>query len=308
MTGRLDLRKWIQVYHPAYAVVQSNDGRYVAVGTETGVTILDSNGHGLADYPSDTTETPIHQLCASPDFTRLILATRLGSAISLELKAKEDRFELQGTNLYTAPCDIHRLAMDISTEYLTVGHLSSALIGLNFKGKTLWQQKNQGTAALGTTWSVDFANEGKSVVAGSAGTGANWLAILDAATGALLHKRECASPVTSVTALVDDAGIAALTPGEYYTARLTVYSTDLNDVLWEQELDGPGTALTSDSDSAIFAVASGFDGKVQIWDATGGCLAAESLRTMVNGLSLVSGNLLAAATQDGNVALLRYLP
>jgi hypothetical protein len=37
-------------------------------------------------------------------------------------------------------------------------------------------------------------------------------------------------------------------------------------------------------------------------------LAAEPLRVLINGLSLVQGRFIAAATQDNSVALLRYLP
>jgi len=307
--GRLDIRRWIQVYRTAYTVAQSGDGQYVAVGTETGAAIYNLGGYCLATYPSSSAELPVHRLCASLDFTRLALATRLGKVISLELEMTNARFELRETKLYAADCDIHTLAFSSTEERIAVGHLSSALTMLDLQGSSLWAQQNQGAAALGTTWSVALAPDGEYTAVGSAGSGANWLAVLDTETGALRCKRECDAPVTAVAALADGSGVAALSPDEYDMARLTVYNAALTDVLWEQELEGPATALACDFIEPLIAVGSSYEGIVQMWNAaTGAQLASESLHGIVNGLSLVRGSFVAAAIQDGSIALLRYLP
>ena len=307
--GRLDIRRWIQVYCTAYTVAQSGDGQYVAVGTETGASLFNLGGHCLVTYPSRGAQLPVHQLRASLDFTRLVLATRLGKVISLELETIGDRFELRETKLYTADCDVHTLAFSAVEERIAVGHLSFALTMLDLHGDVVWKQQNLGAAALGPTWSVALAPDGEYLAVGSAGSGVNWLAVLDAETGALQYKRECDAPVTAVAVLADGSGVAALSPDEYDMARLTVYNATLTDVLWEQVFDGPATALASDSVEPLIAVGSGYEGTVRIWNAaTGARLAAESLRGIVNGLSLVRGSFIAAAIQDGSIALLRYLP
>jgi hypothetical protein len=112
-----------------------------------------------------------------------------------------------------------------------------------------------------------------------------------------------------VTVLPGRLGVAVLSPGEYYTARLTVYSPDLNDVLWEKELDGPAVALAADLVEPLLVVGSGYEGLVMLLNAeTGDTLATEPLRALVNGVSIANGRSVVAVTQDGSVGLLRYIP
>lgn len=308
MMGRLDIRKWIQVYHPAYAVVQSGDGRYVCVGAESGAALFSLGGQRLAAYPPEGEELPVHRLCAPLDLTRLVIASRLGDVVYLDAKAADDGFEIEETASYSITSDIHTLALSMAQERVAIGHLSFALTMLDLEGEVVWQQQDREAAAFGSSWSIDLEPAGERLYAATGGSGSNWLVALDAASGGLQCSRECDSPVSAVAAL-PGGGVATLSPGAYYAVQLTVYDADLEDVLWETELDGPATALAADLIEPRLVVGAGYEGAITLFDAaTGERLASEPIRSMVNGLSLVGGRFIAAATQDGNVVLLRYLP
>ncbi len=310
MPGRLELRRWIQLYQKGYAVAQAQDGHYVAVGTETGAAVYNLGGHQLAHYTPGAGEIPVHRVCAPLDFARLALATRLGNLVMLDLAAVPGRLEVMPHEFPMSIPDMHTLAFSAATERIAVGHLSYALTMLNGEGEVLWQQQDVDAAALGTMWTVAFAPGGSKLYVGSAGSGTNWLAALDAASGALLYRRECAAPVIGVAALPDRLGVATLSPGEYYTeARLTAYTPDLSDVLWEEPLNNPATAIYADEVEPMLAVGAGIEGVVTLFNAeTGAVLATETLNALVEGLSLVQGKSVAAVTQDRAVGLLRYLP
>lgn len=310
MTGRLDLRRWIQVYHEAYAVAQSDDGRYVAVGTEKGAAIFSLSGHRLAEYPVGGGEMPVHRMCASLDLAYLVLSTRLGEVIYLDLEAVDGRFQIEKEKkLYSNECDIHTLAFSLTSEWIAIGHLSFALTVFDLEGEILWQQQDRGAAALGTTWSVASHPSSDLLYAGCAGGSTTWLVALDGSSGKVRSQRECEGPVTAVAVLPDRSGVVTLSTGEYYAANLTAYDPDLGEILWKQEMDGPATALAADVSEPLLAVGAGHEGYIRLFNAsTGALLASEPVRALINGLSIVQGKFLAAVTQDGNVALLRYLP
>jgi outer membrane protein assembly factor BamB len=240
------------------------------------------------------------------DLTRLTFATRLGDTLTCDLEPSASRFDIQPRILHHTDNGVHGL--DFAAERVVLGHYAFALTMLNLEGDVVWQQQDRGEAARGSNWSVSLTADGATLYAGSASSGTNWLLALDAGSGMALHRRECDAAVMAVAALADNAGVVALTPDEYGAVRLVAYSDDLGDVLWEQSFDGPAV-LTADAAAPILAVGAGYDGCVSIVDAaTGAVLAAEPLRVLINGLSLVQGRFIAAATQDNSVALLRYLP
>ncbi|MBN2006334.1 MAG: PQQ-binding-like beta-propeller repeat protein [Anaerolineae bacterium] len=306
MPARLEVRRWLQVYHPVYSVAQSGDGQYVAVGSEVGAAVFNLGGHRLGAYPADGAETPVHQICASLDFTRLALATRLGDIMTCDLEPSASRFDLQPRTLHHTDNGVH--ALDFAAEWVVLGHYAFALTALNLDGDVVWQQQDSGEAARGCNWSVSLTADGNTLYAGSASSGTNWLLALDAGSGMALHRRECDAAVMAVAALADNAGVAALAPDEYGAVRLIAYSADLDNVLWEQTFDGPAT-LAADANAPLLVVSGGYEGLVSIVDAaTGAVLASQALHVVVNDLSLVQGRFVAAATQDNSVALLRYLP
>lgn len=306
MPARLEVRRWLQVYRPVYSVAQSGDGQYVAVGSEIGAAVFNLGGHRLGSYPADGAEMPVHQVRAPLDFTRLVFATRLGDILAGDLEPSASRFDLQPRILHHTDNGIH--ALDFAAERVVLGHYTFALTALNLEGDVVWQQQDSGEAARGCNWSVCLTADGNILYAGSASSGTNWLLALDAGSGMAQYRRECAAAVMSVAALADNAGVAVLTPDEYGAVRLVAYSADLDAMLWEQSFDGPAV-LTADADVPLLAVGAGYDGCVSIVDAaTGAVLASETLRVLVNDLSMAQGRFVAAATQDNSVALLRYLP
>jgi len=268
------------------------------------------SGHQLARYPAIESEIPVHRLCAPLDFTRLVLANRLGIIALLDIVPASGRVEVTAHEFPLPIPDIHSLAFSTTEERVAVGHLSSGLTMLDTDGEVLWQQQDVDAAAFGAVWSVAFTPGGSKLYAGSAGSGTNWLVALDAATGALFYRRECAAPVIGVAALPDRLGVAALSPGEYYTeAHLTAYSPELDNLLWEYPLDDPATAICADEVESVLVVGAGFEGVVTLLNAENGAvLATESLNARVDNVSLVQGKFIAAVTQDGAIGLLRYLP
>lgn len=309
MSGRLELQRWIQLHRKGYAIAQSPGGKYAIVGTEIGATVYRRGGQQQAHYPVEGSgDFPAHRLCASPDFTQVVLATRVGKLAALDVTTTPGHFAMESREFPTPISDVHSLAFAALEERIAVGHLSFALTMLDGEGEILWQQQDEGVAALGSVWTVSFAPGASKLYAGSAGGDMSWLVALDAATGALLYQRECAAPVIGVAALPDRLGVAVLSPGEYYTeARLTAYTPNLEDVLWEQPLDNPATAIVADGVEPVVVVGAGFEGVVTLLDAeSGAVLATETLNALVEGLSLVQGEFVAAITQDGNVGLLRY--
>ncbi len=306
MPSRLEVRRWLQVHRPVHGVAQSGDGQYVVVGSEVGAAVFNLGGHRLGSYPAAGAEMPVHQVRASLDFTRLVFATRLGDILAGDLEPSASRFDIQPRTLHHTDNGIH--ALDFAAERVVLGHYAFALTALNLEGDVVWQQQDSGEAARGCNWSVSLTADGGTLYAGSASSGTNWLLALDAGSGMALHRRECEGAVMAVAALADNAGVAVLTPDEYDAVRLIAYSADLDNVLWEHSFDGPA-ALIADANAPLLAVAAGYDGRVSIVDAsTGAVLASETLRVLVNGLSLAQGRFVAAATQDNSVALLRYLP
>ncbi|MBN1877890.1 MAG: hypothetical protein JXA33_26955, partial [Anaerolineae bacterium] len=210
MPARIQVRRWLQVYRPVYSVAQSGDGQYVAVGSEVGSAVFNLGGHRLGSYPADGAETPVHQVRASLDFTRLVLATRLGDILACDLEPSASRFDIQPRTLYHTDNGIHGL--DFVAERIVLGHYGFALTSLNLDGDAVWQQQDSGEAARGCNWSVSLTADSNTLYAGSASSGTNWLLALDAGSGMALRRRECDAAVMAVAALSDNTGVAVLTP------------------------------------------------------------------------------------------------
>ncbi len=310
MPGRLELRRWIELHRKAYAVAHSHKGQYVAVGTDTGMAIYNLGGHEQARYSAVAGEDPVHCVCAAPEFAQIVVATRLGTLATLEVTPASGKLETEARELPLSFPDIHSLAFSEAGERIAIGHLGYALTVLNLDGEMLWQQQDVEAAALSSMWRVAFTPDGTKLYAGSAGGSVNWLVSLDAATGALLYRRECAAPVIGVAALPDRLGVATLSPGEYYSeAQVTAYTPDLENVLWEQPLDNPATAIAADVMEPALIVSGGYEGVVTLLNAeSGATLATTKLNALVDALALVQGKFIAAVTQDGSVGFLRYLP
>jgi len=310
--GSLELRQWITLNHPAYAVTLSDDGQYVAVGTEEGVTIFNVTGRRLCVYPPGDAAMPVHQLTATPDLSRLYVGARQGWLIRLDLEREGEIFGFHAQILYQAENDLHTIALSSDGQFIGVGHLSPGLALLQADGHVLWRRHpDDGTATEGQIWTVALDAEGHTMYVGSAGSGSNILAALEARTGSpqTRHYLEAGVRVTGLAALPGGTGVAVVLTEDLYTSRLVVHDAGLSDLIWERIFDEPITALTADRERPILAVSIGYEGQVAIADAeTGRPLASDlALKSVANGLAIVQGRFLAAATQDGHLVLIRYL-
>jgi len=312
MAGRLEIRQWIQMNQPAHAVTLSGDGQYIAAGLEQGVAVFNVTGHRLCTYPPGDTPIPVHQLAATPDLGQLYVGARQGWLVRLDLEREEEAFHFRAQTLYQTDNDLHTFALAADGQYIAVGHLSPGLALMQTDGRLLWRRHpDDGTATEEQTWAVALDAEGDTLYAGSAGTGTNRLAALDARSGSSRAHRclEAGVRATAVAALPGENGLAVVLAEDPYTGRLVAYDAGLADLVWERTFDEPVTALATDREQPILAVGVGYEGQIALVDAqTGRMLASDlALKSVVNGLAIAQGRFLAAATQDGQLALIRYL-
>lgn len=305
MTGRLDPH-WIRLDQLAYAASLSGDGQYVAVGHEQGLSLYHKTGQLLLTYPP--VSQPVHLVSLAPDLSRVYLATRLGMLVRLDLTHQNGKITFAPHVLYQAANDLHSLAAAYPADLLAVGHLLPALALLDTKADVLWRlHAESGNATDGQVWSVALDKDGQILYVGSAGAGTNRVLALEARNKARLNRIKL-DPGTRVTALAAFPGGVAITMADGpYQSRLSVYKAALGRLCWEVSFDEPLTALAADSAQPLLAVAIGYEGHVRLLDANNGqLLAEEPVRSVVNGLTLVGGRWLAAANQDGTLALLTY--
>lgn len=309
MNRRLEIRQWVPVKYPAYAVAMSGDGQYIAVGTEQGAAIYNSIGRQLLDFPPSGLPMPVHQLAAIPDMGQVYIGAREGQLIRLDLQREGSTFRSRAHPLYHANNDLNTIALSAKGQFVAVGHLSPGLALLDADGHIVWRRHpDDGTATEGQIWHVALGADDRALYVGSGGTGTNHLAAIEISSGALRAYCDMETRVTGVAVLAGDDGVAAALEGESYTSRVLAYDADLEDVRWEHTFDEPVTALTGDAQHPLLAVAVGYEGEVTLVDAKSGrILAAERATSVVNDLSIARGRFLAAATQDGHLALMRYL-
>jgi outer membrane protein assembly factor BamB len=307
MPGRFEIRKWIQVHQPVLAVVQSFDGRYIAVGLEQGVAIFNLSGHRLGDYPALGQALPVHRLVGTADCGQLYAGTRTGKIVRLDLEFQDDRVSFREKDFPVADNDLHSLSFSEEGSMLAAGHFSPGLSILRTDGQSVWRQQDSGPAAGGRTWSVALDGPGDKLYVGSGSASANHLALLNAADGTAIAGMYLDERVTGLAAIAEGKGVAVVLVEDLYTTRLVAHDANLDDILWEHVFDESVTALAADAQRAILVAGIGY-GRVALMDATNGqILASERVKSVVNDLSIVEGRLVAVATQDGHVALLRYL-
>ena len=312
MSGRLEIRHWIRLGHPAYAVALSDDGQYIAVGSEQGVAVFNATGRRMFTHSPSATPLPVHQLAAVPDLSRLYVGARQGWLIRLDLERGEKAFSAEAQSLYQADSDLHTLSLSANDRFVALGHLSPALTLLQTDGHLLWRRHpDDGNATEGQLWAVALDTDGATLYVGSAGMGTNRLAALEARSGSPVAHRylEAEARATALAVLPGGKGVAVVLAQDIYTVRLVAYDPGLTDLLWERTFDEPITALAADRQQPLLAVGVGYEGHVRVIDAQyGRVLAAQQTKSVVNGLALAQGRTLAAVTQDGNLVLMRYVP
>jgi len=310
MSGNLEIRRWARIGCPAFAVAQSQDGQYIAVGSEQGVHIFDSTGANLLTFPPTDTPLPVHQLAAAPDLAQIYVGARQGQLVRLDLERTKEGFDCDARPLLREPDDndLHTLAL--SANVIAVGHLAPALTLLQTDGELLWRRHpRDGTATEGRLWSVALDEKARTLYLGSAGTGTNRLAALDINSRAPRGHCSVEARITALVPLAAGRGVAAVLAQDVYSSRLVAFDNRMEAPLWEHTFDGPVTALATDAQAPLLVAGVGYEGQATLIDTDSGhIVASQTLKSVVNGLALTQGRFVAAATQDGNLALLRHLP
>ena len=328
MAGRMEILRWIQTNAPTYAATWLHKGQFIAAGTEKGAVLFDLTGRRLLSYPPTDVPVPVHQLAAS-DVPRgqrdnngspvplgtLFVGTRQGWVVRLSLTRKKEKSEFEVPEvrkLYQATNDLHTLSLAADANLLAVGHLAPGLAVLDTNGKIIWRRHpDDDNATNGRVWTVALDSTGDVLYVGSAGAETNVLAALDAQAGDTLAYRHYSDGerVTGLTVLPKGRGVAAIIAEDMYSSRLEIYPRSLDAPLWERAFYEQVTALAADVKRPLLALSVGYEGQVTLMNPlTGEELAHVSLRALANDLAITNGQMLAAATDDGHLALIRYLP
>lgn len=312
MSGRLEERRWIGVNSTVYAVTLSGKGQFVLAGLEGGVAMYDLTGRQLLTYPRRQRGFPVHQVSASPDLVKIYAGAREGWLLGLTREEEESSLTYKPSKLYETANDLHTLSVTEEGNLIAIGHLSPALSMLEEDGRLLWRRHPEdGSATDGQVWTVALEEcDGSTLYVGSAGSGTNTLAALDPLSGELRAHRYITGRITLMAVLANDKGIVTVEADDPYSGRLVAYDADLDEILWEEEFYEPVTALAADKVHDLVAVGVGWEGRLMLLESESGHEMAKEimLRSMINDLALSEGRLLAAATQDGNLALVNYIP
>jgi outer membrane protein assembly factor BamB len=319
MAGRLEVRRWLRLGAPLYAVALSSDGQFVAVGSEKGPLLFNVAGEMVLAPSAHQIALPVRQVALSPAADCLSVGTRTGKVLQLALERSDGQFAVrQVESLYTANNDIHTMSVSDDQQWIAVGHLSPALSVLNAEGQIQWRRhSDDGTATEGDNWSVAIDFTGQSMYVGSAGAGSNRLAAIGLTDQRLYGSRYLA-PGLRATALaaLNDGMVVVQTDSASIDSELVKFTPDLSDLVWRFAPEDTVTALATPTGdaakaatAALAAVACGYEGRVMLLDAGNGAIMAETtLRVGVNALALAQGRVVAAVTQDDALALLHYVP
>lgn len=309
MCGRFEVVRWFELGSPAYAVAVSADDQFVAAGAERGVTVWHVAGPVLLRHPQPPAELPAHQICATADFNRLFVCISRSHLARLDLRRAGEALTAQLTELYTAEADVHSLSASADGTLIAVGHLSPAMAVLQPDGTPLWRRHPAtGTATEGHTWRVSLDPAGHTLYVGSSSGDTLRLAALDPQSGRVVGHARIAGHLAALAALPDDQGMAVALMHDPFCFQLICFDRGLKARLCERVYAEPVTALAAAPQGGVLAAAIGYEGRIEMLEAgTGGVLATEWARSVVNGLALNRNGLLAAAVADGSVLLLRYV-
>ncbi len=313
MAGRLEAWLDIAVNQTAFSVAVTPNGQYIAVGHEQGAEIFTASGQRIFAYPDEGYFVPVRQVAISADLGQMYLLTRQGLLLRFNLQRQmgnELRFQAQ--KLYEMENDLWSMAISEDWKRIVVGHLSSGLSSLETDGSLLWQLHDSlGSGLDGKTWSVAMDDMESRLYVGCLGSMTNYITVLDAKTGIqsempiYLDFDEC---VTSMATLSGNQGLlVSINRSNAGCGRLVCYNPRL-EICWEKQFDEGVTAICTDLTQPRASVVVGVDGLLYLFDTREGkLLAQEPMRSIVNGIAMAQGRIIAAAMQEGVVRLIRYL-
>jgi hypothetical protein len=290
-------------------VALSGDGQYVAVGSENGLSIYDTIGNCRLRFPENEHSLPTNLVNVYPDMSRILIGTREGVLMCLDLKHAGERFRCQGRTLFHTANDFNSLSLSADQKLIALGHLSPALTVIEADGEVCWQRNpDTGTATRGHTWSVAFGvdAEANTLFVGNGGADPFILAALDARTSLPRASRQLEYPVSHLASLPPDKGVVAVLSAGSYDSRVVAFALDLEKILWQKQFAEPVTALATDPVQALLSISIGYEGRIAILEATSGEELAidQTLRSLVNTISIADGSRLAAGMEDGHIVWL----
>jgi outer membrane protein assembly factor BamB len=308
---------------PAYAVYQTSDGQHIWVGHENGAALFRrGDGEVLWSYPRNGFQTPVIGVAAKDDFSVIYLCAREGDIRCLNLELKSEKWIETAAPRYlykTGKPDFHSIAYASEAGLLVIGHLSQGLAAINEnEDKPLWRMHPAlGNATDADSWLVAIDANGQYLYVGSAMPNSNYLVALDPQTGlerTLRRHFDAKTKVTGVAALSDGGGVLVAL-GEKdsllgYVGKLVLYDANLDEMIWEKSFDDTITALCADAKFSRAVISSGETGNLKVIDVTTGQILADdyALKSVIYQLSLVQGCYIAAADQNGKLALIQYRP
>lgn len=317
MTGRLELRRWLNLGAPLHAVALSSDGQFVAVGSERGPLLFNAAGEAILRWATCQIALPVCQVALSPSLDWLYVGTRTGEIMRLALEHLDGHFTVQQvTTLHVAKNDVYAMSVSQDQQWIAIGHLAPALTVLSGEGELHWRRHpDDGTATESDHWSVAIDPAGQVVYVGSASSGSNRLAAIGLSDRRIYGSKYLAPDVRATAlAALPDGVVVVQTDNASFEGRLIKFSSNLVQSPWVFAPEDTITAVATAEDNAnsldapLVAIACGYEGRILLLDAGSGTVVAETiLRAGVSALALAQGRV-AAVTHDDTLALLHYVP
>ncbi len=313
-----EIVRWLFVGAPASAVALNGDGRYLLVGSEHDLRILDRWGNNPFRYfappaPGRKLEEdlPFCAVAITPDMSHALAGLRSGEIFRLQPTWDGEVISGWPEAIRHESNDLFSLSLAPDASLIAIGHLGPALTVMDWDGQTQWRRHAADhTPTDGKTWAVAFNSDGTVLYIGSSGTERSLLAALDPNSGRPKAGKRLWQRVTRLAALPAPLAVAAVlnTNGE---SRVSAFAADLAEPVWTHEL-GLGesaTALAADHGANLVAYGTN-SGAVAVLDGRTGELLArnDGLRSTVLSLAISAGRYLAAGIQEQRVAYLEYIP
>lgn len=314
----LHIVRWLFVGAPGSALALSEDGRYLLVGTEHDLRILDRWGNNPFRYyappaPGRKTEEdmPFCAAAMTSDMRRALAGLRSGEVFRLELTWDGDAVSGWPEQIRAETNDIYSLSLATDASLIAIGHLGPALTVLDWDGHTVWRRHPADhTPTDGKTWAVALSSDAATLYVGSSGTERSLLAALDASSGKPQAGKRLWQRVTQLASLPAPLAVVAVL-GSNSESQVAAFAPDLTEPAWTYgfDLGEQATALTTDQ-VANLVVCGTNRGVVLVLDGRTGELLArtDALHSTVLSLAMSAGRYLVAGIHEQRVAYLEYIP
>lgn len=314
----LTIVRWLFVGAAGNALALGEDGRYLLVGSEHDLRILDRWGNKPFHYHAHPAsgrkseeDMPFCAAAVTPDMRRALAGLRSGEIFRLELTWDGDAVTGWPEQIRAETNDIYAMSLAPDASLIAIGHLGPALTVLDWNGNTVWRRHPADhTPTDGKTWTVALSSDAATLYVGSSGTERCLLAALDASSGQPKAGKRLWQRVTRIAALPAPLAVVAILSGNG-ESQVAAFGSDLNEPAWTYTLDlgEQVTALTTDQ-AANLVVCGTNSGAALVLDGGNGDLLVrtDELRSTVLSLAMTAGRYLVAGIHEDRVAYLEYVP